>query len=210
MSSTQIIFTDNVERYRKSVLEDLKGFNITCIAEASNGLELLRLLKDKRPDVVLLDLQMPVMNGSEALNKIAEEFPYTNVIILSMYYEALLVEDFIRRGAKGYIAKDELLDIRILSEAIETVKNGGIFIYPKSATIDEKVIKYTQKQKEITPFMCQGFTNEQIAVEMNVSVRAVEKLRSKMYAKIEGEKAIDFYRYAFSKGLQFLKGIHKK
>lgn len=210
MSSTQIIFTDNVEKYRKSVLEGLKDFNVTCIGEASNGLELLRLLKEKRPDVVLLDLQMPVMNGSEALNKIADEFPNTKVIILSMYYEALLVEDFIRRGARGYIAKDELSDIRILSDAIETVKNGGIFIHPKSVTIDETAIRYTQKQKAITPFMCQGFTNEQIATEMNVSIRAVEKLRSKMYAKVEGEKAIDFYRYAFSKGLQFLKARRRK
>jgi len=211
MSSTQIIFTDNVEKYRKLVLEELKEFNIHCIGEAANGLELLRLLKEHHPEVVLLDLEMPVMDGSEALNQIMQLFPETRVIILSMHYESLLVEDYIHRGAKGYLPKDEIAgDISLLAKAIEAVKNGEIFVHHIPPAKDPKALIYSTKQKVIAPMICQGLTNEEIAVEMNIGVRGVEKLRSKIYAKLDGGRAVDFYRYAFSKGLQFLGAARKQ
>ena len=130
MGTTSIVFTDNVEKYRHFILEELKAFNIRCIGQASNGVELLRILGPLKPDVVLLDLEMPVMDGNEALDHIMEKFPETKVIILSMHYEQLLVEDYINRGARGYIPKDEIAgDIKLLVKAIEAVKVGNVFIH---------------------------------------------------------------------------------
>ena len=210
MGSTKIIFTDNVEKYRKVILEELAPFGISCVAEANDGKELLKLLPLVKADVVLLDLEMPVMDGNEALNHIMEKFPETKVIILSMHYEQLLVEDYIMRGARGYIPKDEMAgDINLLVSAIEKVKAGGIFVHHLPQKKQDRAIKYSFKQKQMTPMICQGLTNEEIAVEMCIGVRGVEKQKSKIYSQVGG-KAIDFYRYAFSKGLHFLGGFQKR
>lgn len=205
METTRIIFTDNVERYRKIMLAELAPFGINCIAEASNGLELLKLLTKKEPDVVLLDLEMPIMDGNEALDHIMDKFPGTKVIILSMHYEHILVENYIQRGAMGYVSKDEIAgNIRLLADAIDEVKKGRVFVHHLSQRMHLDPISYSNRQKELAPMICQGLTNEQIATELHMGVRGVEKLRSKLYSKINGGRAVDFYRYAFSRGLQFL------
>lgn len=207
MGNTRIIFTDNVEKYRKIILEELKPFGISCIGEAGNGLELLRLLPKLKPDVVLLDLEMPVMDGNEALNEVMKKFPETKVIILSMHYEQLLVEDYLKRGAKGYIPKDEIAgDMSLLAEGIKKVQAGEIFVHHLPEEKQVASIRYSLKQKQMAPLMCQGFTNEEIASELSMGVRGVEKQRSKIYSKVGG-KAIDFYKYAFSRGLQFLGSV---
>lgn len=210
MEPTRIIFTDNAERYRKVILQELHEHNIRCIGEADHGKDLLRLLKSLKPDVVLLDLEMPVMDGNETLSYIMEDFPGTRVIILSNYYEQMLTEDYIRRGAKGYIPKDEIAgNPALLVKAIEAVKKGETFVHHLPIERQIGAMKFSLKQQQITPLMCQGFTNEEIARTLNIQVRSVEKQRSRIYTKIGGGKAIDFYRYAFSKGLQFLGGLRK-
>jgi DNA-binding NarL/FixJ family response regulator len=210
METTRIIFTDNVERYRRVILAELSSFGISCIGEASNGLELLKLLVKKQPDVVLLDLEMPIMDGNEALNHILEKFPATKVVILSMHYEQILVENYIQRGARGYVSKDEIAgNTRLLADAIEEVKHGNIFVHHLSQRMQMDHIPYSSRMKELAPMVCQGLTNEQIASKLHMGVRGVEKLRSKLYSKINGGRAVDFYRYAFSRGLQFL-GYYKQ
>jgi DNA-binding NarL/FixJ family response regulator len=210
MGSLKIIFTDDVKKYRSVILSELAPLGVDCIGEASNGTELLRLLMRLKPDVVLLDLEMPVMNGNEALSAIMSQYPGTKVIILSMHYEGLLVEDYIRRGARGYISKDEIAgDIGLLAEAIRRVKGGEIFIHHLPEEKQLGAIHYSNQQKKIAPMICQGFTNEQIAEELCIGVRGVEKQRSKIYSKVGG-KAIDFYRYAFSRGLHFLSIVSKR
>jgi DNA-binding NarL/FixJ family response regulator len=212
METTRIIFTDNVPRYRDIIIQDLSLHNIVCISEADNGRELLRLLKSTKPDVVLLDLEMPVMDGNETLDHIMKEHPDTKVIILSMYYEQLLVEDYIRRGARGYIPKDEIAgNIELLVTAIKTVKRGQPFVHHLPVQKQPGLLKYSSMQKQITPMLCHGYTNQEIAEELSMHIRNVEKQRSKIYTKIGGEKAVDFYRYAFSRGLQFLsRNISRK
>ena len=211
MDTTKIVFTDNVERYRKIILQELLPYGIACIGEASNGAELLKLLPKVKPDVLLLDLEMPVMDGNETLSHIMEEFPETKVIILSMHYQPILVENYIQRGARGYISKDEIAgDMSLLAAAIEDVKQGKIFVHHLSQRMQLDPVNYSKRQKQAAPMICNGYTNEQIAKELRIGVRGVEKLRSKIYSKINGGKAIDFYRYAFSKGLQFLGGMRRR
>lgn len=212
METTKIIFADNVERYRKIIINELLPFDISCVGEASNGAELLKLLSKKRieADVILLDLEMPVMDGNEALNEIMEKHPNTRVIILSIHYQQILVENYIQRGAYGYVSKADIAgNMNLLAEAIHEVKAGKIFVHHLSQRIQLDPIRYSNRQKQLAPMICQGYTNEQMADELNIGVRGVEKLRSKMYSKISGGRAIDFYRYAFSRGLQFLGAMKK-
>jgi DNA-binding NarL/FixJ family response regulator len=195
----KLIVTDDKENYRKLIRQILQPYAVEIVAEASNGKELLKLLRKKPADIVLLDLEMPIMDGNQAFERISREFPGTRVIILSYYYESVLMEDYLQRGAKGYIPKDRL-DPELLIRALKEVKRGGVFVY--EAPVDQK--KFSSRQKEIMPLIFEGFTNEEIAETVCISKRSVEKQRHKIYEKSGAEKVIDFYKYAFSKGLQFL------
>lgn len=210
MDVVKIIFTDNVQKYRKVILKELAPLGIQCIGEAQNGLELLKILPLLKPDVVLLDLEMPVMDGNEALGRLMQKYPDTKVIILSMYYEPLLVEDYVKRGARGYVPKDEVAgNIKLLADAIKKVHAGEIFVHHPPEEKQMPSLKYSHRQKKIAPMICQGFTNEEIAGELCIGIRGVEKHRSKIYSQVGG-KALDFYKYAFSRGLHFLADISRK
>ena len=181
------------------LIQDLVPFNINCIGEARNGKELLALLNNHAPDVVLLDLNMPVMDGNEAMQSIQKLYPTPKVIVLSMHNEEELVDDYVGRGAKGYIPKDAAT-VPILVEAITTVHEGGTYIY--RLPLLRK--KYTPRQIEMIPLICEGLTNKDIGQEVGISERAVEKQRQKIYEKAGATKAVDFYKYAFKQGLDFL------
>jgi DNA-binding NarL/FixJ family response regulator len=196
-----IIFCEDKRIFRDGVIEALQDFDVKVLAEAENGRELLKLLVCYKPDIVLLDLEMPVMNGSEALEAIAKRFPDIRVIILSLYFEEALQENFLARGARGYLPKDAVAgNIELLVEAMRTVKNGGIFKF--DFPCEKK--NYSRRQKELMPLIFDGFTNEEIAGKMGISKRSVEKHRQKLYEKAGVKKSIDFYKYAFVKGFQFL------
>jgi DNA-binding NarL/FixJ family response regulator len=196
-----IIFCEDKKIFRDGIIEAIDEFNVKVLAEAENGKELLKLLGCHKPDVVLLDLEMPVMNGSEALEIIMERFPETRIIICSLYYSEALQENFLERGAKGYLPKDAIAgNIELLIEAIRAVKNGGIFKFD----FPGEKRKYSRRQKELMPLIFNGHTNEEIAEKMGISKRGVEKHRQKLYEKAGVKKSIDFYKYAFVKGFQFL------
>ena len=151
---------------------------------------------------------MPVMDGNEAMDYLMENHPNIKIIIVSLFCDGLLYDEYRNRGAKGYISKYAFCgNFKILVEAIRTVASGGNYFYTKPEYVNET--KYTPVQKEIIPMMCQGLTNKDIAKETGKQVRAIEKQRNKIYKKINGDKAVDFYRYAFSIGLQFLKKIKR-
>lgn len=199
MEKIKVIIADDKAGYRNLISGMLEPSQVTIIAEAENGKQLLQLLSRKQPDIILLDLEMPVMDGNKTFDVISQDFPDVKVIILSFYSEQVLVEHYLKRGAKGYIPKDAL-DPDLLMDVLTKIRNGGIFI-PEKYT--EKKM-YTKRQKEIIPLIFDGFTNKEIAIEISITERAVEKQRQKIYSQSGTSKAIDFYKYAFTRGLQFL------
>ncbi|MES2681397.1 MAG: response regulator transcription factor [Bacteroidota bacterium] len=198
----KIILTDDKARYRHLVKEILEPFNVSIIGEADNGEDCLKLLQAKIiPDIILLDLEMPVMDGSKTLEQIRARFPGVKVIILSFYYDHLLIENFLARGASGYLIKDGILDTPVLLiNALQKVFSGGNFIYEKPGERQA----FTEKQKQIMPLIFEGKTNLEIAKNVGINRRSVERQRHKIYEITGVEKAIDFYKYAFSRGLQYL------
>jgi two-component system response regulator DegU len=204
----RILYAEDSDVLRRVILRQLRSFNITAVGQASNGQDLISLL-EKDHDVVLLDLEMPVMDGNATMDYISENAPHLKVIITSFHNEELLMENYIKRGAKGFVSKEAFShNIEILVEAIRKVAAGEIYVH-KDLIYTSKS-KYTNAQKEIIAMICQGMTNAEIAKIKGVNERAIEKQRNRIYAKIGGSKAIDFYRYAFSKGLHFLKKIKRK
>lgn len=199
------ILADDKALWRSMIIQDLARFNITCIGEAANGLELLEQLKTKTPDVILLDLRMPVMDGNEAMQAVQKQYPNTRIIILSMHDEDGLIEDYMSRGARGFIAKD-LLTVDMLVSAIRQVASEGIYMHRQPDIAG----KYTARQLELIPMMCDGMTNKQIAKETGITEWGVEKQRQKIYAKTGSKRAADFYKYAFLQGLDFLGKFRKR
>jgi two-component system NarL family response regulator len=195
-----VIYAEDHSQFRSAVVQELEQYGITVLAQCNNGRELLSQLK-LWPDVVLLDLDMPVMNGNNTLDHIIKKAPGTKVIIVSMHYEELLVENYVKRGARGYISKDAFAgNIELLVNAIKKVAAGGIHLHH----LPPQREKLSTRQKEMIPYMVEGYTSKQIASEIGIVERSVEKQKQKIYNKIGGNRLIDFYKYAFSKGLQFL------
>lgn len=199
-----IVITDDKEKYRTLIRSMLESFPVNIIGEAANGKELLGLLRKKQPDIVLLDLEMPVMDGNKAFQHISKQWPDQKVIILSAYNESVLIDDYIERGARGFVPKDEM-DPDVLMEALKKVNGNQVFVYERPA----ERLTFTYRQKQIMPLIFDGMTNDEIATEICMTTRSVEKHRHKLYVKSGAQRMIDFYKYAFTKGLQFL-GRQKK
>jgi two-component system response regulator DegU len=197
--TVKIVITDDKKSFRNAIKKLLEPYPVSVIGEAENGRDLLLLLKKVQPDIVLLDLEMPVMDGNQTFELLAKTRPEIKVIILSYYFEGVLMDDYLERGAKGYIPKDGMEPL-VLLEALTRVKNGGTFVYEKPGDKN----KFSRRQKEILPLIFEGLTNDEIAGEICITRRAVEKQRHKIYKKSGTAKLIDFYKYAFTKGLQFL------
>lgn len=206
MEKIRIIYAEDHLQFRKVIVNELESFNISVIAQVSNGKELI----DKmilHPDVILLDLEMPILNGNKTLDRIIKDWPEAKIIIVSMHYEELLVENYIARGAKGYISKDGFAgEIELLVEAIQKVAGGDTFIHHLPIQRE----KFSARQKEIIPMLVEGYTSKQIAAETGIIERSVEKQKQKIYNKVGGERVIDFYKYAFARGLQFLGKVGQK
>lgn len=204
----KLIVTDDKEEYRRIFLSMVDGYSfIDVIGQAENGKDLLHLLRTRRPDVILLDLNMPVMDGNETFKNLCKNHPSAKVIILSQHFEPVLVENYIQRGARGYLPKDAIMTNEILLiNAITKVKNGGTFVYDSKMQGDH----FTRRQKELLPLIFDGYTNDAIAKEIGISKRAVEKHKQKLYEKAGTLRSIDFYKYAFLRGLQFLGRIMNK
>jgi DNA-binding NarL/FixJ family response regulator len=201
----EVIFTEDKDLLRNAIIQALKGHPVKVVGEARHGKELLKLLVHKQPDVVILDLEMPVMNGNETMNHLMKRFPDIRVLILTLHNEHLLVENFIARGARGFIPKDQIAgDIQILLSALKLIKEGGIYIHPQ---INEEK-RFSKRQKDIMPLIFDGKTNEEIAGEIGMSKRSVEKSRQRIYEKANTSRAVGFYKFAFSRGLQFMSRLN--
>lgn len=202
MKKIKIIYAEDNALFRQTVSAALVEYKIEVIAQAGNGKELIRQMY-KNPDVVLLDLEMPVMDGNDAFEQIMHDFPDTKIIIVSMHYEQLLADNYMERGAKGYISKDLFSgNMDLLAETVRKVVTGKTCVNYSTAYST----KFSARQKELIPMMVTGCTNKEIAEQTGIQERAVEKQRQKIYHKLGGQKAVDFYRFAFSKGFQFLRG----
>lgn len=198
----EIIFVDDQIRYRKSIIEELKEYNICAIGEASNGLECIELLKVMKPQVVVLDIDMPIMDGNRTFDYIKEFFSGTKVLILSQYDESGVIENYIRRQVMGYLPKSFISEnVNILAEGIRAVNNSEPFYYsydPKSS------IRYSKMETIIIPYVVECKTSKEIGNILGVDESRIKKLRNLLYKKTNTRNATEFVKYGIQKGLYFL------
>ena len=187
--------------------------DIEIVGEADNGRDAIRMIGVLAPQLVLMDLSMPGMNGIEALLDIKRRYPETRVLILTIHKTDEYIHESLRAGADGYILKDATQDE--LRFAVRSVLNGKIYLSPD---ISEKVIKgylgtgkysepssawdiLTHREREILKLVGEGNPNKFIADYLSLSVKTVEKHRSNLMKKLDLHNASMLTAYAIEKGL---------
>jgi DNA-binding NarL/FixJ family response regulator len=183
--------------------------DLEVIAEASNGIELLKVLEHCESDIVLMDINMPEMDGIEATAKIAVSCPDIKVIALSMYGEEEYYYRMVDAGAKGFILKDS--DISEVRDAIIAVNKGGNYFSQellyhvirriKNREQEVKSSNLSKREKEILMKICEGLSNHEIADALFISKRTVDKHRANLLAKTNSKNTASLILYAIKNRL---------
>jgi DNA-binding NarL/FixJ family response regulator len=206
VADDHVIFRQGIKR----IIEPVEGLLI--VGEAGDGLELLELLKNTRPDLVIMDISMPNLRGLEAAREIKAIHPDLKVLFLTMHREKEYLHHAISAGAEGYILKEDA-DTELFS-AIETIRRGGTYISPllslqltdllvqryRSPGADPGLDPLTTREKEIVKLIAEGNSGTEIARLLFISVRTVQHHRANILRKLNIKKTADLIKYAISKG----------
>ncbi len=211
MEAIRVILVDDHNLFRNGLKLLLSGCdNINVIAEASNGAELLSVLEKTLADVILIDIEMPVMNGTEASRAVIEKYPDLKIISLSMYGEEEYYYRMIDAGVKGFILKNS--EITEVIKAIEIVMKGGTYFSSEVLYNVVKNIKTVSKisgnpafiskrEKEVLEQICKGLSNQEIADTLFISKRTVEKHRARLLSKTSTKNTAQLVMYAIENKL---------
>lgn len=188
--------------------------NIHVIGEASNGLEAFEKLKRINPDVLLMDINMPVMDGVESTKKIKAEYPHTKVLVLSVHSQETYLVDMLQAGAEGYILKNSSTEELVY--AIQKIANDGIYIGPEftlnmlakygpGSSPDSRSVandlKISDREMDVLKLIAKGLTNNEIAQRLFTSVRTIETRRKKLLEKTRTINTATLIYFATANGL---------
>jgi len=210
-----IILVEDHEIVREGLrmLLETEG-DIKVVAEASNGRDAIKLVKDFSPAVAIIDIAMPTLNGLEVARQIRKAVPTTKVLIFSAYSDQEYVEQAVALGAFGYVLKTN--PVKVLATAIREVNKGEYFFdpyikkhfgdqYQKLADMaklsDRKKYKLSSRETEVLQLIAEGRSNKEISGELSISVKTVEKHRQHIMEKLKVHNTADLTRYAISKGM---------
>ena len=208
----RIVIADDHRIVREGLRHLLeKRTDFTVVAEASDGEAAVRLAKEVSPDIIILDISMPGMNGIEAARRILAERPGVRVLALSMHSDRRFVIETLKAGASGYVLKDSAFDE--LVHAIEVVMARGAFLSP---AITEMVVRdfvaqagedaavfsvLTPREREVLQLMAEGAPTKAIAARLAVSVKTVETYRQQVMEKLDLHSVAELTKYAIREGL---------
>ena len=212
MSRIRILLADDHTLVRaglRALVESIEGAEV--VAETGEGREALELIGTHRPDVVLLDIGMPGMNGLEVARRASEASPRTRVIILSMHAEDSYVRQAMRAGVAGYLLKGAA--VSELPLALQSVMRGETYLTPRvSQTVVEGMLSdrpggsdpldgLTQRQREILQLIAEGRSTKEIAGTLDVSVKTVETHRARLMERLGIRDVAGLVRFAIKAGL---------
>jgi len=198
-SLTKVLLVDDHAVVRDGIRARFESHpDFEVVGEAVNGRDAIIKAGELQPDVVLMDISMPVMNGMDAARQIRNDYPDMKVIILTMHEHKEYIQGVIRCGAHGYIVKDVGVDEMI--NAIKTVLGGETYYascvsqmmyddFSKSDRTNADKLGLTQRQRTILALVDQGMSSKDIANELNISVRTVEAHRHNIKIKLDAQNA---------------------
>jgi len=194
----------------RALLENSR--EVEVIGEASTGYEAVELAEKLQPDVVVMDLSMPRLDGVQAATRILDLRTPTEVVIVSMHADTAIIQNLVRRGVKGYLLKDALAGE--LMFAIRSASAGKLYLSP---TISEAVmnmlmmpsgedvtVALTPREREVLQLVAEGHTNTAIANILSISVKTVEKHRANLMNKLEADDLATLIRVAIKRRLIFM------
>jgi DNA-binding NarL/FixJ family response regulator len=204
----QVLVADDHQLIRQSLkaLLECEGFGV--IAEACNGQEALQLAEKHHPDVVVMDIAMPVLNGIDATKEIHRVSPKSKTILLTMHSDREYILEGLRGGAKGYVMKTHAAED--LVRAIREAARGGTYLSPE---ISEAVIHAYQeksdvrhdplspRERQVLQQIAEGNTTKEIASQLNISVKTAETYRTRIMEKLDLHETASLVRYAIRRGL---------
>jgi len=219
MSKLKILVADDHALVRNGLIKMLEPFKeFMIIGEASNGEEAVAMTKKLQPEVVIIDLSMPVLSGLDATKQICSTMPNVKVLVLTMHDNEEYVYQILKSGASGYMLKDSGREE--LATAIRTVAKGEKFFSKKISEIvlnaylhkssgqhnvSENDLPLTKREKEILYYIAEGLNNAQIAERLFISPRTVDTHRTNIMQKLDIHDAANLIRFALSKKDSFLQ-----
>lgn len=214
MEIIKVAIADDHKIFRKGVILSLRPFtNIKFVLEAENGEELLNGIATAEPDVVLMDLRMPLKDGIETTKVVSKQYPNIHVIVLSMYEDERFVSHMMENGANGYLLKNaEPQEIR---RAIMDVYEKGYYlnnfvnrILLKKAHAKQKVvptlsneITLSDRERDVLKFICMEFTAQEIAQKMEISPRTVEAIKDRLMERFGSKNTAGLVFFAVKNNL---------
>ena len=212
MAPLRILLADDhtmVRQGLRKVLEERPEWQV--VAEAGDGHEAVRLAELHKPDVAVLDVAMPLLNGIEATRRIAKRVPHTRILVLSMYSDEAYVTQMMKAGATGYLLKDSAgVD---LLEAVQAVAQGKSYFSPAVArlmlddyarqrgTDDDRYESLSDREREIFQLIAEGKVNKEIATLLFISLSTVETHRARVMEKLDLHSAAEIVLYAVRRGV---------
>jgi DNA-binding NarL/FixJ family response regulator len=209
----KLAVADDQQLFRKGLVSLIDEFDdLSVVIEASNGKDLLEKLKVKTPDVILLDFEMPEMDGIEATDIIRKKYPGIKILILTLHNEEEIILHLVEKGAHGFLLKDNPIDVVV--DAIYAVIDNGYFFNDRvSKAMVNGLVRNQQirpnfvradlstREIEVLKLICKEHTNKEIAEKLFISVRTVDGHREKILYKTKARNVVGMVMYAMKHGL---------
>jgi len=214
--SLKVLLVDDHRMFREGLRALLEGEgDIQVVAEAENGRDAVRLADDLEPNIVIMDISMPDLNGVEATRQITKKRPGAEVIVLSVHSDRHFVEAALRAGAAGYLLKEAAFQELIL--AVRTAADGQTYLSPGVAhLVVEEFVRHpsdeagpphdlSDREREVLQLLAEGHATKQIARRLHVSVKTVESHRHHIMEKLNLHSVPELTKYAVREGLTSLE-----
>jgi two-component system, NarL family, response regulator NreC len=204
----RILLAEDHVMVRQGLRTFLEQAGMAVIGEAGDGQEALRIAHEQHPDVAVLDIGMPYLNGLETARRLREALPQTKIVLLTMHTEDPYVLEAIQAGAVGYVLKTQaMLD---LVQAIQNVLQGQIYLSPRISRAlvtayltrsDLPPDPLTSREREVLQLIAEGETTKEIAWRLKLSAKTVESHRIRLMRKLDIHETATLVRYAIRRGL---------
>ncbi len=214
MELVNVAIADDHKIFRKGVILSLRQYtNIKFVQEADNGQELIDGLVESKPDVILMDLKMPVKDGIESTKYINKNFPSIRIIILTMYEDERFVGHLMDSGANGYLLKST--DPAEIKKAISDVMRTGFYLnnfvnkilikknYSKqkfNPNLSSEIV-ISEREKEVLTLVCMEYTAQEIAQKMDISARTVEAIKDRLMERFGVKNSVGLVFYSMKNSL---------
>jgi DNA-binding NarL/FixJ family response regulator len=209
---TRIVLADDhpiVRNGLRSLIEAERDLDL--VGEAAGGLEALRVIRDKRPDVAVIDISMPELNGIVLSRRVAEEVPSVRILVLTLHEDRAYLRQALDAGVRGYVLKRGAAEG--LVQAIRTVVGGGLYVDPAIAGNMQRAaprrsgrpsagaaLDLTAREAEVLKLVALGYTNKEIAGRLDVSVKSAETYKARGVEKLGLKTRAELVRYASVQG----------